>query len=627
MGTVYYTMFIKEIKKKNKGYDQVFLSHRLIESYRTERGPRQRTILNLGKLDLPKEQWKLLADQIEAEISGQQSLLKLDKHIQELAIHYAQLIVQKQLVKPVINEINQTEPAYETININSLKDTKCRTLGAEYIGLATFKNLCLDRLFRQLGFTENQIMHAELAIIGKLVHPGSEQRTKRWAQQLTALDELLHTDFSHLSNNALYRISDLLFEHKDEIEQHLVKRERDLFSLKEKIILYDLTNTYFEGGAKNNSKARRGRSKQKRNDRPQLTLGLVIDEMGFPKLSKIFQGNVSEPDTLKEILKDLQATHDVSPSAAKQKDKEQKAKKNRTVVLDAGIAIEDNLTLLKSEGYDYVVVARNKPVDVSQIKKDDLITIKKDRTNKVEAQLIKQDGEHILYCQSFLKAQKEKSMKQLFQQRFEDDLQFVASSLTKKGGTKKYDKVLHRIGRLQERYASIARYYDIQVQHEGQVATSIKWKFAQPEKAEQQFSGSYFLRTSRTDLNEKEIWSLYILLTNIEDSFRCLKSELNLRPIYHKKEVRSDAHLFITVLAYHLLNTIQTQLRQQNIHMQWRNIRELLTCHVRTTTSMTTEDQRRIHIRKSSEPEPFHRIIYDALNLNYYPLKMKRVEL
>ena len=202
----------------------------------------------------------------------------------------------------------------------------------------------------------------------------------------------------------------------------------------------------------------------------------------------------------------------------------------------------------------------------------------------------------------------------------------MVASISKKGGTKKYDKVLRRIGRLQEKYAPIAQYYEINVTHKDQLVTAIEWKFAKQEKAEERFSGSYFLRTSRTDLDEKEIWSLYIMLTNVEDAFRSLKSELDLRPIYHHTEDRSDSHLFITVIAYHLLNTIQTQLRQNDIHMQWWNIRELLSSHTRTTTSMTTEDKRRIHLRKSSEPEPCHRVIYDALHLSYYPLKKKRIE-
>jgi transposase len=610
-------MFIREIRKKNPGYEKEFITHRLVESYRTEKGPRQRTILNLGRLDLPKEQWKILADRIEAEITGQQSFYPVDKHIEKIAVHYAHLIIQTRLMRPEYEE-EKEKPQYETINVNSLTHSKSRTLGAEHVGLEAFKMLGLDVLFSQLGFSEQQIDLAALSIIGKLVRPGSEQRTRRWAQNLSALDELLDTDFAHLGNNALYRISDLLLTHKERIEKHLATRERDLFSLQENIILYDLTNTYFEGRAKGNKKANFGRSKEKRYDCPLLTLGLVIDEMGFPKLSKIFQGNISESGTLKNIIKELEQ----NTQAAKIK----KSGAKVTVCMDAGIASEDNLTLLKGDGYDYIVVARNKPVDMSEINHDNLLTIKKDKNNKVEAQLIKKEGEHILYCKSYLKAQKEQSMKRQFQQRFEDALKQVADSLSQKGGTKKYDKVLKRIGRLQQKYASIAQYYEIDVQHKDQTATRIEWKFVKQEKAEQRFSGSYFLRTSRTDLDENAIWSLYTMLTNVEDAFRSLKSELDLRPIFHQKEDRSDAHLFITVLAYHLLNMIQTQLRHKDIHMQWWNIREHLSTHVRITTSMTTKDGRRIHIRQSSHPELFHRIIYDAVHLNYYPLGKKRTE-
>jgi len=593
----------------------------LVESYRTDKGPRQRTILNLGTLALPKEQWKLLADQIEVELTGQQQLYEIDGQIKELAVHYARIIVKKQLLRPPVAEVEPPDVDYETIDVNSLSDSNCRTVGAEYVGLATFNKLGLDRLFSQLGFSNKQVALAALAIVGKLVYPGSERRTRRWAKQLSAIDELLATDFSNLSNNMLYRMSDLLLSHQDVIEQHLAQRERDLFSLEEKIVLYDLTNSYFEGQAKGNSKAKHGRSKDKRHDCPLLTLGLVIDELGFPKLSKIFQGNISEPQTLKHILEQLQGKEMV------QRHSSVNQRKNRTVVVDAGIASEVNLTLLKDEGYDYIAVARNKPIDPSQLNSDDMLTIKQDNNNKVQAQLIKADGEYILYCHSFLKQQKEQSMKRLFQQRFEHDLTRVAAAITKKGGTKKYEKVLQRIGRLQNKYAPIAQYYEIHVHsNDNKIAAKVEWNFVKQQQAEQRFSGGYFLRTNRTDLAEREIWDLYIMLTNLEDAFRSLKTELKLRPIHHQKEQRSDAHLFITVLAYHLLNTVQTQLKQHDIHMQWWNIRELLSSHVRVTTSMTTQDGRRIHIRKSTEAEPFHRMIYDALQLSHYPLNMKRVE-
>jgi hypothetical protein len=610
-------MFIKEISKKNKGYDKEFTYHRLMESYRTGKGPRQRTILNLGALDLPKEQWKLLADRIEAKVQGQKSLFGTDTHIEELATHYANLIIQRNLVVCHDKGIEKEEPQYETVDIRSLSNSKIRTIGPEHVGLSMLRRLELESLFRQLGFTKTQMDLAALSIIGRLVYPASEHKTRIWAKDISGIDELLGADFNNLSNNSLYRVLDVQLSYKDKIEEHLRVKERSLFSLKENIILYDLTNTYFEGNAKKNRKARKGRSKEKRNDCSIVTLGMLIDEMGFPKKSRIFNGNVSEPDTLIPMLEELQG----------ERIKKQQRSKAITVVIDAGIASEDNLKLLIDEGYDYICVARNKPIDPSKINKDDLLTIKQDKNNTVRVQLIKADGENILYCKSFLKGKKEEAMRTLFQDRFERGLKEIEASLSKKGGTKKYEKVLERIGRLKERYSSIAHYYKIAVRQKQGIATGIEWNFEKEQKAQERFSGTYFLRTSRTDLDEKQIWSIYVMLTNLEDAFCYLKSDLNLRPVWHQKEVRVDAHIFNTILAYHLLISIQTQLRSCGIHMRWAQIRDLLKTHARVTTGMTTQEGKRIYIRKCSDPEPFHKSIYSALELNHYPIRENFVKI
>jgi transposase len=615
-------MFIKEIKKRNKHYDKEFISHRLVESYRSEKGPRHRTILHLGELKLPREAWKALADTIEAKLSGQQSLYPIDEPIETLADHYAQLIIRNRLAQAADESgtsasDEEQEPRYETVDLNSIENSKCRSLGAEYVGISIFRELGLDAYLKKLNLTDEQVHLAQLSVVGRLVHPASELNTAAWARHLSAMDELIRTDFSHLSHNALYRISDVLFEHKEPLENYLARQEKDLFHLEEKIILYDLTNTYFEGRARSNSKARHGRSKEKRNDCPLLTLGMVIDEQGFPKTSRILPGNVSEPGTLQQFLTALRG----EPS-------EQKPKPGQgiTVVMDAGIATDANRALLKELGYDYIVVARNQPVEFSEINLDHLITVKHDKHNRVEVELIDRDGERILFCKSKLKAAKEQSMKQRFQQHFEQDIKLVASALHKKYGTKKYDKVMQKIGRLKQKYSRIAAYYQIDVTKQGPNAVDLSWKQIHHQRAEERFSGSYFLRTSRMDLDEKQIWSIYTMLTNLEDAFRSLKSELELRPIRHHKETRSDAHLFIGVLAYHLLNTIQTKLRKNDIHIQWWRVRQFLSTHLRITTSMTTRQGKRIHIRKSTQPELFHKHIYQALGLTPFPLKTLQYE-
>ena len=156
-------------------------------------------------------------------------------------------------------------------------------------------------------------------------------------------------------------------------------------------------------------------------------------------------------------------------------------------------------------------------------------------------------------------------------------------------------------------------------------AKSVKWVFEKQAKAEEAFSGSYFLRSSRTDLKEEELWNLYIILTNVEDAFKTLKWELNLRPVYHQKENRTDSHIFITVIAYHILNAIRTELHSAGIRMKWKTIRQLLSNQVRITTSMTTKNSKRIFIRDTSEAEPFQRKIYRALNIKAKPLGRKKI--
>ena len=613
------SMFIKEIKKKNKGYEKVFTTHRLMESYRTAEGPRQRTVLTLGRLEIPKEQFKLLADRIEALVSAQTSFLphELPEEVEALAQHYAQKIVQKEITAhtAIVCEY-ETQPVYETVDVTSVKNSRSRTIGAEHVGLAAFDYLGFEACLRERGFSDHQVKLAALAIVGKLVYPTSERGTREWAQHISGIGELLGIDTNTLSHNALYRMSDLLYDHKREIERVLLKNEKNLFSLNDKIILYDLTNTFFEGDAKSNKKAKRGRSKEKRYDRPLVTLGLVVDELGFIKTSRIVPGNVSEPKTLLDALHALQ-TEEIVVSET-----EESAihKRGITVIMDAGIATEENLGMLTREGYDYLVVARNKPLTQSEIDDAELVTIKGDDNAKVEGALFKGEHENILLCKSSKRSAKESAMLSQYQERFEEGLANIRASLTKKKGVKRYDKVIERIGRLKEKYSSVGRFYAITTEQSEGIVTDLTWVFEKKKEAEKQFSGIYYLRTTRTDLKEKTLWSLYTTLTRVEESFRCLKDDLNMRPVYHQKESRSDSHIFLTVLAYHLLNYIQAKLHQNGIHMRWKHIRARLATHVVITTSMAKKESGYIHIRSCSEPETFHREIYDALKINAIPV-------
>ena len=601
-------MFIREVVKQNEGYKQKFIYHTLVESYRTEKGPRQRTLLSLGKLSLPRDKWKALANRIEEIINNQQTILDIDDEIEFLAQHYASCLLDSRLQEEKEEKILKEEPHYEEVDINSVKTKKCRTIGAEAVSLSIIRKLGFPKISSDLGFTNRQTKIAQLLIAGRMVYPASEWRTFNWAKYISAICELLSLDLRKVSHNQFYKISDLIVKNQKEIESKLALNEKDLFSLNDKIILYDLTNTYFETGIGKSKKKRYSRSKEKRNDCPVVTLGLVLTESGFPKRSKIFEGNVSESKTLLDMLKELDNDN-------------KESFERKTVIIDAGIATEENLKMLKVAGYDYICVARNKPL--TNVPEDGFVFIRNTKENKVEAKMIKQDGEVILYCKSLRKRIKEESMKTKFQERFETDLKSVLDGLHKKKGTKNYDKVVERIGRLKQKHSKISHFYEIKIEKNDGKAVNISWKVKSEPKIDERFSGTYYLRTSRTDLTEKEIFDLYILLTDVEDSFKSMKSELGLRPNYHQLDKRIEGHIFITVLAYHIINCIQWYLHRKDIHLRWNTIRSLLSTQERVTTEMDKKDSGKILIRNTSEPEPFHKMITGALSIESKPLRRK----
>jgi transposase len=230
-------------------------------------------------------------------------------------------------------------------------------------------------------------------------------------------------------------------------------------------------------------------------------------------------------------------------------------------------------------------------------------------------------GEVELHCHSQAREQKEQAMQDRFSERFESALQSLSDGLSKKGTTKRYDKVLERIGRLKEKYRRAAQHYEIRVEHDEQSgkATVIHW--ARKEKAHTQAThpGVYCLRTNLGEWDETTLWNTYTMLTDLEAVFRSLKSELGLRPNYHQKETRIEGHLFITLLAYHLVHTIRTQLKSQGIHDSWETLRRKLENQQRITVSLKREDGKTLHIRKATRAEPHQKVIYDALGISPQP--------
>jgi len=461
----------------------------------------------------------------------------------------------------------------------------------------------LDEQLAVLGFNGRQRAAAIATLIGRMTAPGSALATHQWLQHRSALGELIEFDFTTLDVMALYRISDRLLAHKPALEAFLYERERDLFDLDEVITLYDLTNTYFEGTAQANANAAFGKSKEKRSDCPLVTLALVLDASGFPKRSRVFAGNAVEAQTLAEMVQALAPEQREAPP---------------TVVLDAGIATEESIAWLNEQGYRYVVVSRRRH---RQFDPDDACLIKEDGPLTIRAQRVVNDdtGEVELYCHSTQREQKERGIAERFAQRFEAELQKLADGLSKPRTVKRYETVLERIGRMKQKYPRAARYYEITVEQDeaGPNAKAIRWQRITP--VDDTLPGVYCLRSNQTDWDEQTLWQTYVTLTDLEAVFRSLKSELGLRPVYHHKADRVSGHLFLSVLAYHLVHTIRLQLKACGIHLSWEGIRRELDGQDRVTVELKREDGRIVHVRKATRAEPRQQLIYDALGITDRP--------
>ncbi len=611
------TMFIRRTVSKNKKYDEEkYYTYRLVESYRLNGKVKQRVLLNLGAdFNLDKDKWSILSTRVEDIVKQRETLFTIeDKETESLAQQYA-----LQLISISAYSDNKDDVEYKEIDINSINSVNPKTIGSEYIVYETIKELELPSLFETLDFTPMQRDSAIGTLIAKACSPASDKKSIEWLRDVSGAGELYNCDYNSISSNSIYRVADTLLNHKDTIEKHLYDKTKELFQYDETITLYDLTNTYFEGGANNIEKAARGRSKEKRSDAKIVTLAVMLDSSGFVKKSTIFKGNVSEPSTLKEMIDGLSST-DIDTNILKPNSKESKT----LVVMDAGIASQENIDYLITGGYEYLVVSRKRD---KQFNDNKATAVKVDRDDNaiVKAQRveIRDEEDNIqeieLYCHSKPREAKENSMQQRVQTKFTEALDYLNEGLTKPRRTKKYDKVLEKVGSLKSTYSTIAKYYTVDVKKDpnsdNALSVTYKEKIGTDDKSA--MNGVYCLRTNNTTMDNKTLWKTYTTLTDLESVFRTLKTELGLRPIFHKTSTRVDAHLFITLLAYTIIHTIRYKLKAKGINYSWSTIRDITQNQVRVTTRAKCKDGQILYLRKSSIPNEKQKEILNALNLNH----------
>ncbi len=608
-------MYIRKSKERKSG--KTYESFRLVESVRIDNKPRQRTILNLGAdFSVPLERHKELCGLIKERLflldEDTPLIPREENDLDTVADSIVKKIVAKESITAKVTANGTSSKAltnadWVAVDLDSLENSDVRSFGGEAVCLDTINRLGIPTKLNELGFNRKQRNLAIGSIVARLLKPGSDRASFHWLQTTSALGELIDFDFYDTSLSRFYEAADQLHSKKDILENWLYQAESKLFTLDESIILYDLTNTFFEGSGKYNEKAKYGRYKEKRNDTPLVTMGLVLDGQGFPRKSAVLPGNVSEPSTLEEMLLRL-----VGSAGETRK---------RTVVMDAGIATEDNLNWLRSKGFVYVVVARNK---VEMPEEGEFVPVAEGKKD-VRAKLVRNEetSEWDMFVDSDAKAKKEEGIKSKSRQRFEEDMEQVRAGLNKKRGTKTLAKVHTRIGRVKERYQRVSGLYNVTVIPDGnnKNAVDVKWEL-QPEKEKKKLNGIYRLRTNEESISVETFWSIYINLTQVESSFKSMKSELGIRPIHHQKERRVDAHLFITLLAYHVSHSIRYRLQKHGIKHSWETIRNILSGHVRVTTTMKGEDDQAIHIRKNSRSSSGQKKIYNALEIWKLPGKV-----
>jgi len=628
-------MFIRRTQTRNRISGEPYVTHRLVHSVRLGGAVKQTTLLNLGShFDLPQTHWPALAQRIDELVRGQGSMLEagLPEEVQVFAQRFAAQIIAR---KPAVPSMGAPTPVraaacaaaatvpaatpasaasevsrYQEVDLDSLELVDPRSVGVEHAALSAMRQCGLQDKLSELGLNRPQIAAALGNIVARMAQPGSELATHAWLKDTSGLGELLDFDFQAMDLNRLYRASDALYKHREALQEHLFGQARSMFGLGQTITLYDLTNTYFEGVAAGVSKAKRGHSKECRSDCPLVTLAMALDASGFVRRVQFFAGNASEPATLKGMLTGL----DAAPGA--------------TVVMDAGIATEANLTWLREQRYHYVVVSKLRerqfdPSLASEVQSAGGVTIKLQRV--LDAQ-----GHVLLYCHSPAREEKDRAIDMAKASGLEAALTRLQAGLSKSKGrtsTQNVATVMQRLGRAKQRFARAVQHYEITVatDTQGKLVTAITWvKRIKPGSAAA-LPGVYCLRTTLLDQDNATLWRTYIMLTELESVFRSLKTDLGLRPVFHRIDRRVEGHLFISVLAYHFVHTLRLQLKAKGVNDSWNTLRQSLATQRRVTVTMQRRDGRAVHVRKATRPQPQHQTLGTILKLDPNPGRTHRV--
>jgi len=618
-------MFIKRIDKSSTKTGKSYYTYRLCESYRIDNKVRHRNILNVGKLEnIRKEDFKLLCDRIEQKVKGLNPLFSnIPDHIEKEAETLYRRILNERLldckvaaVSPAKDETSEEveNTDIRKVDVNSIIHDDSRTFGGEWLSKQMLDSSGLSGFLSQNISNEVLEKRIETEIISRMIHPSSELETSRWIAGESSLCELLSLQKAP-DHRQLYKAARVLYGQKEHVEDFLYQHFSSKHPDRMRLCLYDLTNFYFEGRKEQSTLAQFGRSKEKRSDAKLISLAMLTNGQGFIRRSKIYAGNISEPSTLEEVIAALEADSKKNAGLFDAKP---------VAVMDAGIATEENLKYLRSKNFDYICVSRSNLQNYS-LAEGGCKTVLDNRKHPIELCIAtpdgNQDGDLYLYVKSAMKQQKEQSMSNKLTGRFVGELEKIKSSLSKKRGVKQEEAVNRRIGRMMQKFPSISKLYTIEMKvDEHKTVTDILYQQSKPDKE----AGVYFIRCSQNQLTEELIWEIYNILREIESTFRCLKTDLDIRPIHHQKDKNTEAHIFVGIVAYQLVHAIRHALRKEGMNHSWRRIRNIMSSQTAVTARMKLENKDSLILRNMTRPNMEQSKIYRALNFKQTNPKMRK---
>ena len=520
-------MFLRPNHRGKDGKDHTYWS--LVETVRTPDGPRQKTLCYLGELNSSAQARWLTTVEVFNEQGETQQLKLFPSHV----------------------EPPPDDPQVARVLLNKVRLERTRQFGSCFLGLELWKRLELDRFFEEVVDGEAADVPwsrvAALLAINRLCAPGSELAVEQRWYPSTALDDLLQIEDGKINDTRLYRCLDRILPHKTKLEWHLKNRYGELFGAEFDVLLYDLTSTYVEGAAEKNPMVRRGYSRDHRPDCEQLVIALIVNHEGFPFSYETFDGNRTDVSTMETILRMVERKY---------------GKARRIWVFDRGIVSEENLAAIRKRDGQYLTGTPR-----SQMKQFEAELLKEDWTQvrpevEVKKVPIPQGEETYILCRTSGRQEKEKAIRNRFSNSMETALKGLEKTIIA-GRLKDRNKMERRLGKIQARHPQVNDLYDVGLKDTGQ-GVRLFWQIKEDRKNwRESREGAYLLRTNLKAETAEELWSKYMQLTEAEASFRALKSELSIRPLFHQREPRVKAHVMVAFLGYALWVTLKHLLKRR----------------------------------------------------------------